>query len=149
MRKRKKNASTARVPELGDTSRRWWKAAKGEKRYKLKFSPKKKYSDDVAYAKVLKHLTDMYSTKENYVSLYAETISASTNIRINEVHKALMRLNREGICSTRVIWDSSSQLGTMHTRLDWYGDDPVQWEAKKFYLYTDKLREHLCSVQKK
>ncbi len=97
---------------------------------------------------MMQYFQDTY--KENkHTLVYAETISAVLNIRENIVRKVLMRMNREGFCSTRIIWDSRTCLGAMHTRLDWYGDSPVQWEAKSFSLYVDKIQEYKCISQKK
>lgn len=145
MKKRKK---TSRVPALGDTSRRWWKATKGEKRPKMKFSKGKVLSDESAFQKMMQYFQDTYK-EDKYTPVYAETISAVLNIRENIVRKVLMRMNREGFCSTRIIWDSRTCLGAMHTRLDWHGDCPVQWEAKSFSLYVDKIQEFKCTHQKK
>lgn len=121
-----------------DSYRRWKdRIPKKGKRKKVHFSSKKKPKDDAAYEKILSHLKGQYKADDGHKRIYAEKISIETNIRENIVRKVLMRMNRNGLCSNRILWGSG--LGAMHTRNDPWGDDPVQWEAKYFNLYTDKL----------
>lgn len=126
---------------------RWKGKVKKGKRAKVHMSPKKKVKNDIAYMKVLQYLKERYLRPELDGKipsrLYAEDASASTGLRINEVLKAFMRLNREGVMSKRILWEKYA----MHTRNDCYGDDPVQWEAKYFNIYIPELYEATKCLQ--
>ncbi|SOK58408.1 hypothetical protein [Yersinia phage fHe-Yen9-04] len=71
---------------------------------------------------------------------YAEKISAECNVHVDLVRQVLHKLNLEGCCSKRILWDARGGMFAMHTRLDW-GDAVVLWEAKQYSVYMNKLQE--------
>lgn len=129
-----------------DAWRRWYKRMpweKKEKRPKMYYPSGRKMKIEKAFDVIVKGLLEgkgKHPTSTEHI-VYAEKISIECNVHINSVLQVLHKLNLEGCCSKRKIWDSRSHLGTMHTRLDMFGDDLVQWEAKQYHVYMDKLKE--------
>lgn len=69
---------------------------------------------------------------------YAELIAIHLNIQTHIVKQVFHKLNLLGILSKRELWEANS----MHTRNDY--DDVIQWEAKRYYVYPEKLRDFKC-----
>lgn len=64
---------------------------------------------------------------------YAELIAIHLNIQTHIVKQVFHKLNLLGVLTTRELWKPNE----MHTRNDY--DDVIQWEAKRYYVYPDKL----------
>lgn len=143
-----KKKKTQRKERTTESSYRRWifddpSTGQPKKRAKT-FHPKgKKMSVDKAFDIVVQGLLNGKglhpSSKEIW---YAEKLAIECNLRVDTVRQVLHRLNLEGCCSKRIIWYSAGGHwgGCMHTRLD-YMDQVVMWEAKKYYVYMDKLTE--------
>ncbi|AUS03057.1 winged helix-turn-helix DNA-binding domain protein [Vibrio phage 2.275.O._10N.286.54.E11] len=104
--------------------RRW----KGDSTRSPNLQKPKKMDLDKAYDMVVAVLSD----KER---VYAEVIAAKLNIERHVVKQVFHKLNLEGKMSKAQKWGG----WRMHTRYDMHGDDPVQWEANWYNVYTDKF----------
>lgn len=69
---------------------------------------------------------------------YAELLAIHLNIPTHIVKQVFHKLNLKGILSKRELWGANAS----HTRNDY--DDVIQWEAKRYYVYPEKLRNFKC-----
>lgn len=143
MAKKKKTTRKDRPEEA--SYRRWVfdEPRRGEpkKRTKMFYPKGKKMSVDKAFGIVVKALLEgkgLHPTVD-YI-WYAEKLAIDCNLRVDTVRQVLHKLNLEGCCSKRILWNDHIMLGAMHTRLDW-GDQVVLWEAKQYRVDMDKLKE--------
>lgn len=128
------------IPSNDSAYRRWIDNGTKKKRPKTYFPKGKKMPFDKAFDIVVQMLLSgkgMHPTVD-YI-WYAEKIATECNIHVDIVRQVLHKLNLEGCCSKRILWDGRGGLFAMHTRLD-YGDAVVPWEAKRYHVYMDKLR---------
>lgn len=129
-------------------SRRWkMDCRKGEKREPSYYKKGRNMSLDKALpliVEAMKKGVGAHST-EGWLSelFYAEPIGIYLDIKTHIVKQAFHKLNLKGIVSQREIWTTKNISGFMHTRLD-YCDDVIQWEAKRYYVDLDKLRDFKC-----
>lgn len=138
---KKKNKTHKDRPEE-PAYRRWVfdepRRGQSKKRTKMFYPKGKKMSVDKAFGIVVKALLEgkgLHPTVD-YI-WYAEKLAIDCNLRVDTVRQVLHKLNLEGCCSNRIIWDSR---WAMHTRLD-YMDQVVLWEAKQYRVDMDKLKE--------
>lgn len=138
---KKKNKTHKDRPEE-PAYRRWVfdepRRGQSKKRTKMFYPKGKKMSVDKAFGIVVKALLEgkgLHPTVD-YI-WYAEKLAIDCNLRVDTVRQVLHKLNLEGFCSKRIIWDSR---WAMHTRLD-YMDQVVLWEAKQYRVDMDKLKE--------
>lgn len=138
---KKKNKTHKDRPEE-PAYRRWVfdepRRGQSKKRTKMFYPKGKKMSVDKAFGIVVKALLEgkgLHPTVD-YI-WYAEKLAIDCNLRVDTVRQVLHKLNLEGCCSKRIIWDSR---WAMHTRLD-YMDQVVLWEAKQYRVDMDKLKE--------
>jgi len=115
---------------------------KGQKRPKMHFPDGKKMSLEKAFDVIVAGLLDGKGLHPSVDYIwYAEKLSVECNVHINLVRQVLHKLNLEGCCSKRKLWNTHYWGGAMHTRLDPHGDDPVQWEGKRYSIDLKKLKE--------
>lgn len=110
-----------------------------KKRAKTYFPKGKRLTVQKAYPIIVKALLEgkgLHPTAKHI--WYAETLSIDCNIHVDIVRQVFHKLNLEGCCSKRKIWNS--RIFPMHTRYD-YGDQVVLWEAKQYYIDIEKLKE--------
>lgn len=141
----KKKTNTHRDRPEEPSYRRWVfdepKRGQSKKRTKMYYPKGKKMSVEKAFKIVVQGLLDgkgLHPTA-NYI-WYAEKLAIECNLRVDTVRQVLHKLNLEGCCSKRKLWNDHVLLGAMHTRLD-IGDQVVLWEAKQYCVDMDKLKE--------
>lgn len=138
-----KKKLTPRKERISEPSYRRWvfdepKRGKSKKRTKMYYPKGKKVSVDKAFDIVVQGLLDGKGMHPSVDYIwYAEKLAIDCNLRVDTVRQVLHKLNLEGCCSNRIIWDSR---WAKHTRLD-YMDQVVLWEAKQYRVDMDKLKE--------
>lgn len=118
---------------------RRWKESFG-KREKLPEISYKKYKPEKLYDLVvecLKQDIGYHPTVTWKDQVYAEPIARHLRVKDHEVRQVFHKLNLEGKMSQAIKWNLHECLGYMHTRYD--RDDVIQWEAKWYEVYKDKL----------
>lgn len=140
----KKKTTNKKQPQ--DSSYRRWifdepRRDHSKKRTKMYYSKGKKMPFDKAFDIVVQGLLNGKGLHPSVDYIwYAEKLAIECNLRVDTVRQVLHKLNLEGCCSKRILWNDHSPLGAMHTRLDW-NDQVVLWEAKQYRVDMDKLKE--------